>query len=200
MISFLHLILQIDRHCKHASFFFFQVLIIIQEKNKTISLSGSAVTGRENAICHSIKDMILCSICLEVLEKPKLLRCGHSFCLYCLQQYKTDQSWSLHCPECRKNTNVPDGLDGLPADFRSLALKDMLRSSPADTEDPTPTPSFEVEPPSPSKPRASHDICKICSSDEILSDFCVMISLNLSDLSAMISLINIAYDTNKHYY
>ena len=147
--------------------FFFQVLIIIQEKNKTISLSGSAVTGRENAICQSIKDMILCSICLEVLEKPKLLRCGHSFCLYCLQQYKTDQSWSLHCPECRKNTNVPDGLDGLPADFRSLALKDMLRSSPADTEDPTPTPSFEVEPPSPSKPRASHDICKICSSDEL---------------------------------
>ena len=67
----------------------------------------------------NIREMVLCSICLEVL------RCGRTFCLYCLQQYKTDKSWSLHCPECRKNTNVPDGVEGLPSDFRSLALKDI---------------------------------------------------------------------------
>ena len=43
---------------------------------------GSASTGRESVMYKSIKDMILCSICLEVLKKLKLLRCGRSFCLH----------------------------------------------------------------------------------------------------------------------
>ena len=53
-----------------------------------------------------------------------------------------------------------DGLEGLPADFRSLALKDMLRNTDAEGTS-TATPSQEVEPPAPSKLRATYEVCKL---------------------------------------
>ncbi len=39
-----------------------------------------------------------CPICLETLELPIVLICGHTFCRKCIQQQK---QYSNTCPTCR---------------------------------------------------------------------------------------------------
>eukprot|EP00058_Branchiostoma_floridae_P004632 XP_002590120.1 hypothetical protein BRAFLDRAFT_83399 [Branchiostoma floridae] len=46
-----------------------------------------------------------CSICLQVYTRPKVLPCGHTFCMECLVSF-VNGSKSLKCPVCQKNTNL----------------------------------------------------------------------------------------------
>ncbi len=71
-----------------------------------------------------------CHICLEQYKHPKLLPCGHSFCLQCL--VKIDEAntkprpFGLHrqnvicCPECRTNHNISNGPSSLLTDYTML--------------------------------------------------------------------------------
>lgn len=60
-----------------------------------------------------------CSICCEVFREPVVLKCSHSFCSPCLQQY-----WSIalsrDCPLCRS----PSVDDPVP----SLTLRNLCES------------------------------------------------------------------------
>ncbi len=69
-----------------------------------------------------------CHICLEQYKHPKLLPCGHSFCLQCL--VKIDEANTkpralfrqtvICCPECRTNHNISNGPSSLLTDYTML--------------------------------------------------------------------------------
>ncbi|XP_052124139.1 uncharacterized protein LOC113208760 [Frankliniella occidentalis] len=65
-----------------------------------------------------------CSICDEEYNQqerePKVLPCGHTVCLRCLQQM---QHWQ--CPTCRKSYSGPP--ESLPKNFELLELMERLR-------------------------------------------------------------------------
>ncbi|XP_026990834.2 E3 ubiquitin/ISG15 ligase TRIM25-like isoform X1 [Tachysurus fulvidraco] len=47
---------------------------------------------------------LTCPVCLDLYREPHLLRCGHNFCLQCLQRLKSlSEHGRLRCPECRKS-------------------------------------------------------------------------------------------------
>ena len=52
-----------------------------------------------------------CSICFNLLQKPKLLSCHHTFCEGCLVTLYRSQGEQreVSCPLCREITHVPDG-------------------------------------------------------------------------------------------
>ena len=45
-------------------------------------------------------DFTTCSICLGPFDTPRMLPCGHSFCIDCLQSLIT--RGDRNCPDCRK--------------------------------------------------------------------------------------------------
>ena len=52
-----------------------------------------------------IENILVCSLCLDILNSPKTLPCTHSFCEACLQKYVNIQivegEEGIHCPLCR---------------------------------------------------------------------------------------------------
>ncbi|KAF7653588.1 hypothetical protein LDENG_00081020 [Lucifuga dentata] len=58
-----------------------------------------------------------CSVCFcsydNIFKTPKLLSCGHTFCLECLARINVSSSEvkSLSCPVCREMTELPHGQD-----------------------------------------------------------------------------------------
>lgn len=51
-----------------------------------------------------------CPICFDGIILPKLLECGHTFCLKCIKDYSDDiktDSRDLVCPLCRSKFNLP---------------------------------------------------------------------------------------------
>ncbi|KAJ3585305.1 hypothetical protein NHX12_014026 [Muraenolepis orangiensis] len=53
-----------------------------------------------------LREELTCPVCLDVYRDPRLLPCGHNFCLGCLrrlQRQTTTQRGHFHCPECRQS-------------------------------------------------------------------------------------------------
>ena len=52
-----------------------------------------------------LEEILICSLCLDILKSPKTFPCTHSFCEECLNKYvntKTvDGSEGIHCPLCK---------------------------------------------------------------------------------------------------
>lgn len=79
---------------------------------------------------HSNDDLpeLECAVCFSqfnnVFNMPKVLQCGHTFCLECLARIniKSSQPASLQCPLCRAYTPVPSlGLPKLDTDVVVLS-------------------------------------------------------------------------------
>lgn len=69
---------------------------------------------------------LTCSICCEIFRDPVVLKCSHSFCAPCLQQYWTPRGRNRDCPLCR--TQSVD--DPVP----SLTLRNLCESYVLDGE------------------------------------------------------------------
>ncbi|XP_050416644.1 E3 ubiquitin-protein ligase TRIM33 [Patella vulgata] len=59
-------------------------------------------------------DKINCSICLNDFTEPKIIECGHGFCMKCLEDYvsrlgKVGKDNRFPCPLCRQEVIVPVG-------------------------------------------------------------------------------------------
>ena len=66
-----------------------------------------------------LADIIYCSVCRGLLNDAKLLQCGHSYCLKCLEDLASKQdvgtAGHLSCPVCRSSCVIPSsGLQSLP--------------------------------------------------------------------------------------
>jgi len=78
-----------------------------------------------------------CPICSDKLINNRLLPCGHTFCLKCLEQYKKQNNQkgkSLPCPMCRKEFAIPKG--GCSALAKNFALEQLtgVQKSAKDSE------------------------------------------------------------------
>ena len=77
---------------------------------------------------RAIKDLTICSICLETFRDPRLLECQHTFCRRCLQDmYSQVTEERIQCPICRQASNVPiGGVGSFPKNFTMIATLDAL--------------------------------------------------------------------------
>ena len=67
-----------------------------------------------------------CPICVEDFNSARVLDCGHSFCLRCLQDLCRDKmpGTRVQCPLCRVEFVIPrNGPEGLTPNF---ALQDLI--------------------------------------------------------------------------
>ena len=98
--------------------------------------AGVTVMNSEMALANiqSVVDSLLeCSICLQVYQDPRLLPCGHTFCLKCLQKLvnvRKDNLNQLPCSLCRNPWIVPaDGLCNFPKNFIATDFITSLSST-----------------------------------------------------------------------
>ena len=66
----------------------------------------------------AVNSLLECAFCFEVYQDPRMLPCGHTFCLRCLQQqYETGQN-KPKCGICRAQWTVSEqGVASLPKNF-----------------------------------------------------------------------------------
>ncbi|XP_041838978.1 tripartite motif-containing protein 2 isoform X2 [Melanotaenia boesemani] len=77
------------------------------------------------------KQFLICSICLDRYENPKVLPCLHTFCERCLQNYIPVHSLTLSCPVCRQTSILPEkGVAALQNNFFITNLMDVLQRAP----------------------------------------------------------------------
>ncbi|XP_060757869.1 E3 ubiquitin/ISG15 ligase TRIM25 [Neoarius graeffei] len=55
-------------------------------------------------IVFKVQDSFSCPICLDPLENPVTIPCGHNYCMACIEDYWNEDkhSESYSCPECRE--------------------------------------------------------------------------------------------------
>ncbi|XP_033100204.1 tripartite motif-containing protein 2-like isoform X2 [Anneissia japonica] len=72
-------------------------------------------TNKLNQFLEDIDEKVLeCAICFKRLQNPKSLKCLHSFCLACLEDWVKTKG-KLTCPTCTKSYLIPEGgLQKLP--------------------------------------------------------------------------------------
>eukprot|EP00061_Rhincodon_typus_P005575 g25257.t1 len=76
------------------------------------------------------KQFLVCSICLDRYNNPKVLPCLHTFCERCLQNYIPPQSLTLSCPVCRQTSILPEkGVSALQNNFFITNLMEVLQGN-----------------------------------------------------------------------
>ena len=75
-------------------------------------------------MASSIGKMLECPVCFEKMCLPKLLPCGHTFCIVCLSKMAdTNKKNKIECPNCRKIHNLPkDGVNGFNNNYTLIEL------------------------------------------------------------------------------
>ena len=82
----------------------------------------------EGKSLEELKKDITCAICQEHYTEPKVLPCLHYYCKKCILRLalSTATNQPFPCPECRKETTLPEGgVDELKTAFFVHRLKDM---------------------------------------------------------------------------
>ncbi len=77
---------------------------------------------------EDLEKEITCAICQEHYTDPKTLPCLHCYCKQCILKLalRVDQGKPFPCPECRKDTVLPEGgVEELQSDFKLNRLKSM---------------------------------------------------------------------------
>ncbi|XP_030773870.1 tripartite motif-containing protein 3 isoform X1 [Rhinopithecus roxellana] len=83
------------------------------------------------------KQFLVCSICLDRYQCPKVLPCLHTFCERCLQNYIPAQSLTLSCPVCRQTSILPEqGVSALQNNFFISSLMEAMQQASDGSHDP----------------------------------------------------------------
>lgn len=76
---------------------------------------------------------VQCTVCLDNFDDPRVLACGHTFCLACLQ--RLTKSDKLNCPLCQQQSVVPDAdITRLPKNFTLISALACLLETRRDNE------------------------------------------------------------------
>ena len=85
------------------------------------------------ATAKQLDDVTECPICTEVYTDPRVLPCGHTYCLKCIEAWSKDKQPGnkLACPLCRKEFTLPsNGVSDLPKNFlvaNFLQMKELAK-------------------------------------------------------------------------
>ena len=91
----------------------------------TIMSSDSTISLQQ------LESLLLCPVCLDRYNNPRILPCQHTFCRFpCLQGLINSQTRSIKCPECRSEHRIPpSGPDGFPSNITLSAFLDLHMQS-----------------------------------------------------------------------
>ncbi|XP_032388158.1 tripartite motif-containing protein 16-like protein [Etheostoma spectabile] len=82
------------------------------------------------------QERISCSICLDLLQDPVTIPCGHSYCMNCVKAHwdKEDRECIYSCPQCRETFTPRPVLvkSTMLADLVEELKKTGLQAAPAD--------------------------------------------------------------------
>uniref|UniRef100_A0A8C2J2T3 Tripartite motif-containing protein 2 n=3 Tax=Cyprinus carpio TaxID=7962 RepID=A0A8C2J2T3_CYPCA len=107
--------------------------IFTQKKQLHLSvrMATEASTLPSPVVRQIDKQFLICSICLDRYNNPKVLPCLHTFCEKCLQNYIPAHSLTLSCPVCRQTSILPEkGVAALQSNFFITNLMEVLKRSP----------------------------------------------------------------------
>ena len=62
----------------------------------------------------NLNRLLECPICTDKFTDPRMLKCGHHFCLTCLINTMWKLRKTISCPLCRKITKIEKDVDSLP--------------------------------------------------------------------------------------
>lgn len=65
-----------------------------------------------------LEEELTCTVCYEIFKDPVVLKCSHSFCQGCLQQFWNKKKAKRECPICRRTCSLTEPTV-------SLALKNV---------------------------------------------------------------------------
>ena len=86
--------------------------------------------ARSRTTTMKIKEELVCAICLDLLSKPTLLACAHSFCQSCISKLVTpsgEEDGTVRCPSCREVTALPNRDVGqLRTNFRLESMVEIV--------------------------------------------------------------------------
>ena len=84
--------------------------------------------GRDTSVAEDLEQEITCAICHDHYTDPKVLSCCHYYCKECVYRLalRTGLDKPFSCPECRKDTTLPQGkVDGLQGAFFINRMKQV---------------------------------------------------------------------------
>ena len=79
-------------------------------------------------VVQDLEKEIICAICHEHYTEPKVLPCCHFYCKKCIHHLalRTGIDKPFPCPECRKDTTLPEAsVDNLPTAFFLNRMKEV---------------------------------------------------------------------------
>ncbi|KAK7891657.1 hypothetical protein WMY93_023620 [Mugilogobius chulae] len=65
-------------------------------------------------------EALKCPVCLDLLQNPVTIPCGHSFCMVCIESYWPEERDTFPCPQCRKRYR------DRPALNKNIMLADLV--------------------------------------------------------------------------
>ena len=74
-----------------------------------------------------MEDLLVCSICFDVLVDPVVGPCGHDYCVNCIQTWYVEEKLNERCPKCPQCRNdLPEDASTLPICFRLKSIIERL--------------------------------------------------------------------------
>ncbi|XP_005942339.1 E3 ubiquitin-protein ligase TRIM39 [Haplochromis burtoni] len=93
-------------------------LTFFQSSKLNSFLRPRAVSSQSGSM---LEDELSCPICCEIFKDPVVLKCSHSFCRACLQQFWNKKKARRECPVCRRKCSLTEPTV-------SLALKNVAET------------------------------------------------------------------------
>lgn len=90
-------------------------LSIFNSPKVASTLRARAVSNRSGSM---LEEELSCPICCEIFKDPVVLKCSHSFCRACLQEFWNKKKARRECPICRRKCSLTEPTV-------SLALKNV---------------------------------------------------------------------------
>ena len=97
------------------------------------------MTTKNGTFKAKIREELICAVCLDFLQEPKVLLCAHSFCKICLERILSTRSnfryglggaieeKDLECPSCRQVTHLASGeANELKTNYNLKRLVDIV--------------------------------------------------------------------------
>ncbi|KAM3864238.1 E3 ubiquitin-protein ligase TRIM35-like [Diretmus argenteus] len=87
----------------------------LQSPKVALALRPRAASSRSGSM---MEEELSCPVCCEIFKEPVVLKCSHSFCRACLQQFWNKKKARRECPVCRRKCSLTEPTV-------SLALKNV---------------------------------------------------------------------------